>query len=59
VNRDQLSLPRGTAMMVHERRMVTSRKVWESSYRRKRQNADGKEVFEESGTRDRALSTDR
>jgi len=46
-------------MMVHERRMETSRKVWESSCRRKKQEVDGQEVFEEAGTRDRALSTDR
>jgi hypothetical protein len=59
VNRDQLSRPRNTAMTVHERRMETSRKVWESSCRRKRQDVDGQEVFEEAGTRDRALSTDR
>jgi len=39
--------------------METSRKVWESSCRRKRQDVDGREVFEEAGTRDRALSTDK
>ena len=45
VNRDQLSRPRSTAMMVHERRMETSRKVRESSCRRKRQKVDGQEVL--------------
>ena len=59
MNRDQLSRPRSTAMLVHEKRMVMSRKVWESSCRRKKQEVDGQEVFEEAGTRDRALSTDR
>lgn len=45
VNRDQLSRPRSTAMMVHERRMETARKIRESSCRRKRQEVDGQEVL--------------